>query len=155
MSKTYEAVMKCKSVYVGDPCYAMPDDLYDKYGCVYDDLSGNGDTEGGIGTTPEGIVVSVIHRTKYGDGWYDDYCVDSGQIGVVNGDLCLPKDKCSGVAAEFINVPSGEARVTLEYDDGTFYITIRDEQTGETLYDNDIPTDEDDDDEDDEEDEDY
>ena len=151
MNKTYEAVMKCKSFYVGDPCYVMSDDLYDKYGCSCNDLSGNGDTDGGIGTTPEGLVVSVIHSTECGDGCFEGYCVDSGQIGVVNGDLCLSKEECSGWFTEFIKVPSGEARVTLEYEDGTFYIQVEDEQTGEELYNNNIYTGWDDDDEEDEE----
>lgn len=134
MSKVYKAVMNCKSFYVGDPCYVMPDDLYSKYGCSCDDLSGNGDTDGGIGTTPEGEVVSVLHSTDHGDGCYDGYDVDSGQIGVVNGDFC---EDTRG----FCKTISGKAEVELEYDeDGTFYITVTDPETGLTLFSDQIST---------------
>lgn len=111
------------------PCYVMSDDLYSKYGCSCGDLSGNGDTDGCIGTNENGIVVSVIHSTAYGDGDYDGYFVDSGQIGIVNGDFCKEDS-----GEYFYKVPSGKAKVSLTYEEGLFDITVVDSETGKNLF---------------------
>ena len=145
-------------VFVGDICYALDDDLYQG---VWGDKLGfkDGEVEN----------YALVASTEYGDGCYDSrsgtvYGVDAGVIGVT--DIEHFKDKENSVEdlerlGAVVDVPSGHAEIHFISDaDGTFYITINDGTSGDTLFSDVIWTgsdeeDEDEDDWDDEEDDDW
>lgn len=82
--KSFKAEFKAGTYFIGDPCYALRDDLYEKWGTDnnYDD----GDYE-----------YFAVGSTAYGDGTYEDiysgkgYGVDAGILGVVNMDYADTK----------------------------------------------------------------
>lgn len=84
--KSFKAEFKSGTYFIGDPCYALRDDLYDKWG---DD---NNYADGDYG-------YFAVGSTAYGDGLYSDiysakeYGVDAGILGVVNMDFANPDAK--------------------------------------------------------------
>lgn len=156
MSRGKEVNLQVKwnthKVFVGDICYALDDDLYQR---VWGDKLGFKDGE--IGN------YAVVASTEYGDGCYEgdetSYGVDAGVIGVTDIEHYMD----SGHSVEnlprlgaVVEIPSGQCEVCFDADtDGTFYITINDIETGDTVFKDVICTgDDDDDDWDDEDDED-
>ena len=83
--------------YMGDPCYVIDEDLWDKFCDVY--FQGEGVFEF------EGHQVFAV-STAYGDGSYTDnlgneYGVDAGMIGLIPLALCVREKKdLVGEAAE-------------------------------------------------------
>lgn len=90
---------KMPGVYIGDPCYILPEDFYNKFW---------GEThnyEDGAFTTEEGRPVMIVQGTAYGDGCYDgnihnyainnhcshDFPVDAGVLAVVNLEFADPE----------------------------------------------------------------
>lgn len=90
---------KMPGVYVGDPCYILPEDFYDKFW---------GEThnyEDGAFTTEEGRPVMIVAATAYGDGCYPgeilnhatgerteyNFGVDAGCLSIVNLEFADPK----------------------------------------------------------------
>lgn len=139
-------------VFVGDICYALDDDLYQRvWGDKLDFKDGEIEN------------YAVVAGTEYGDGCYEgdeaSYGVDAGVIGVTDIEHYMD----SGHSVEdlprlgaVVEIPSGQCEVCFDADtDGTFYITINDIGTGDTVFKDVICTgDDDEDDWDDEDDED-
>ena len=94
---------KAGTYYVGDPCYAIPDDdwgdfcnkVFEFEGTGYNPSEGNDLMGDGYGFQFNGEQVWCA-TTKYGDGAYHDlegrkYHVDAGLIGVVPMPLIVPE----------------------------------------------------------------
>lgn len=107
--KSFKAMFKAGTYFIGDPCYALRNDLYDKWG------SDNNYDDGDYG-------YFAVGSTAYGDGTYKDlysnteYGVDAGILGVVNMEFAQ-KDKYD---QEFLNQLGKVIRVEkfllFEYD---------------------------------------
>lgn len=94
-----ERVMIPAGKYVlGDPCYSVPDKLWDSLldSCGYFDVRDRGSNVGTIEVNDK--TYSVLgFGTAYGDGSFkgsdgNEYCVDSGLIGLVPLELAEMKD---------------------------------------------------------------
>ena len=115
---TYKCTIKSPSLFIGDVCYALDDDIYQH---VWGDKLKfkDGPIEDG------GTVYAVATRTKYGDGEYEGndgnmYPVDAGNIGVVGSDY-YGNSENTDLGTE-IEVEGGVAEVELYEEDG--YITV-------------------------------
>ena len=104
-------------IYIGDPCYVMKRDLYDK---LFDKM--NWDAPGGCSIETEVLpgVFACAGTTRHGDGWYETGSVDSGTIGAVPIEACdqdklFPKKEPgkSSFPIEYIVWDTNE--VNLEY----------------------------------------
>jgi len=108
------ATKQAVEYWVGDPCYVLPDDIYDDiWGKKYDYKDGTIDCENGLSFQ--------VHGTAWGDGCYDGsdgfgYCVDSGTLAVIP--MALAK-KESGIKDGTVHK---SATATLDYQDGVFHI---------------------------------
>lgn len=111
--------------YIGDPCYVLPDDIYDEiWGEEYNFIDGK-------------INVSdfafLVHGTAYGDGEYFDnigtsYGVDSGTLSVIPFELIKkPEIMPSEGDYEYGRFVSG-TNVTLEYVDGVFTFKVNEKE---------------------------
>jgi hypothetical protein len=123
ITKTYPA----GKYYIGDICYVLSSDVYDKqwgdkydYSCGTFELSFNGVT----------AQVSA-YRTTYGDGLYTDaatgkmFPVDSGTIGIVPLELC----KETKMSRKNLNIIDSTTPVEFTVDDGVFVITYNTTET--------------------------
>ena len=147
---SYLGIIRSPKLFIGDICYALNEDDYQilwgdrlrfNDGRIRNDEEDN-----------EAIVVS----TAYGDGSYrgsdgKDYDVDAGNIGVV-GSNYFAKDfnEDDDSLGTLIEVPGGDAQVSVSYDNGTIRIVIKDCHGGAELYNVSINTAESDDEYDDE-----
>ena len=141
-------------VFVGDICYALDRDIYRNAWCDAMDCE-----DGAIGN------YAVVAGTEYGDGCYEgnetSYGVDAGVIGVTDIEHYMdPKHSVEDLPqlGAVVEIPSGQCEVCFDADtDGTFYITINDNITGDTVFKDVICTGDDDDDDwaDEEEDDDF
>jgi len=108
-------------IYIGDPCYAMKDEVYDGCWC---DKNGAKDGEFSFGG-----VSFAIGGTAYGDGDYQgsngfSFPVDAGCIGAIPIELCDP-EKVKEVMAQKLGVVIAAPYVELHYDEpGEFYFMI-------------------------------
>ena len=106
--------------YVGDPCYALPDEIY--YG-IWDDKYNFED--GLIETDTEDWLV---HGTAYGDGSYPSsegtFGVDSGTLSVIPTSL-LDEDKLYDIDRLGKIIPGESAHVSWKGNTGTFIIEIK------------------------------
>lgn len=111
-------------LYIGDICYALDEK-------TYHEVWGGADYEDGAYTDPKTGLEFAVVSTAYGDGCYDGFLVDAGNIGIVDLGLCTKSPAseldhwCGQVLSDFV----GTARIS--YDDGTitveagdFYIEI-------------------------------
>ena len=83
-NKKLKATLPKGSYYIGDLCYALSDDIYDK-------VFGGADYESGTYTCDKGSF--MVDNTAYGDGAYMgndglEYCVDAGIIGIASVNIC-------------------------------------------------------------------
>ena len=75
--KSFKAEFKAGTYFIGDPCYALREDLYDKWGEEHNYADGN-------------YEYFAVGSTAHGDGTYTDsftlreFGVDAGILGVVN-----------------------------------------------------------------------
>ena len=150
-----EIILHTNKVYIGDPCYVLK-------GKEYDGLEADNDV---VSVPGLGVCVSNGHGDiEMSDNEGNVFSFDSGQLAILDANRCdlkVPKD-ASFFTRLFIDslltidVPSGVAIVSLEKDDDTIVATVKDEQSGDLLYnsciteDNDYFDDESDDSEDDE-----
>lgn len=106
--QTLKAKSPSGKVYIGDPCYVMKNDLYDL-------LFAKMDWDGVHCVETEVLpgVIACAGTTRYGDGFYDSFPVDSGTLGAVPIEACDP-DKIS----EEHMFQDGE-EVTLNYNPST------------------------------------
>lgn len=123
--------MKADSVFIGDICYALADDIYSTvwikqlYG-----KDGEIRTEG-----TSGPICAVVGSTAYGDGSFTgsdgiEYGVDAGVIGVTNLAYCRDDEDVESLSqlGKIVDIPGGECFVTLIDEEGEFYIIIEDMQ---------------------------
>lgn len=106
--------------YIGDPCYALPDEIYHNiWGDKYDFEDGLIETD---------TEAWLVHGTAYGDGCYGpngEYPVDSGTISVIPTSL-IDEDKLHGYSMELGQIYSGEeATMNWVGQTGTFQIEIK------------------------------
>ena len=156
MSKGKEVNLQVKwnthKVFVGDICYALDRDIYHS---VWGDTM---DYEDGAIKN-----CAVVAGTEYGDGCYEgdeaSYGVDAGVIGVTDIEHCMdPKHSVEDLPhlGAVVEIPSGQCEVCFDADtDGTFYITINDIETGDTVFKDTICTGDNEDDWDDEDEDDF
>ena len=102
--------------YLGDPCYALSDDIYDNYW-------GKAGYATGTMLTPFGAF--IVARTAYGDGEYTDgsgsmYPVDSGTIALIPWSMCekMNEDQANRCGRVLVFREDG----TFEEEDGVFNI---------------------------------
>jgi len=134
-TKGIKETIKCPNgFYFGDPCYALKDELYDKWldwGSENEKKTGRYDNDGKFVFNKQDIM--IVDSTAYGDGCYDgrnaSYGVDAGCLSVIPLEFCdESKDfsELGWVNREF------NGSVTLETDnDGSF--RLRDALTDFTL----------------------
>ena len=84
VDSTHKVIVPAGSYWLGDPCYSVPNDLWD------DVLDSSGFFNKPIGTVAGFNVLAF--RTAYGDGVYrdqhdNDYPVDAGLIGLTPVEL--------------------------------------------------------------------
>lgn len=107
-----------KGLFIGDPCYVIPDEQWSDYVDAYLEARDKGHAHFNF----NGVNVGGTN-TAYGDGFYDDdegnsYPVDAGLIGVTPLELL---SKVSGGMGLFIQ---GEFEARIEYNDGDIEIHI-------------------------------
>lgn len=113
-------IMPAGKYYVGDLCYLLPDDIYDKYVSGFED-----DKAVSIKAGRRKDFVAFFGNAAYGDGEYTDnegnkYSVDAGILGVVqlvSADF-IAKAKEQEEHAKIIDFPE-DFRVDRD-EDGTF-----------------------------------
>lgn len=82
-NQSFKAEFKPGTYFIGDPCYALRDDLYDKWETDNDYADGN-------------YGYFAVGSTAYGDGLYSDsysdrnFGVDAGVLGIVNLEYSAP-----------------------------------------------------------------
>lgn len=81
------------SYYVGDLCYALKDEYYEK-------VFGGQGYESGLYTASNGSFF-MVDGTAWGDGCYEgndkrEYCVDAGIIGIASLDICRHQEDWDG-----------------------------------------------------------
>lgn len=129
--------------FVGDPCYAIPNDEWDAF--LNEGFFPAEDAEQNV-FEYKGMKV-FAHYTKYGDGSYlgsDDrrYAVDSGSIGAVPIELC---GKYSREELERLGrIMKYDATFFVDYDEGLFTIGDVDIDTDPSWGDEDYEVEEDD-----------
>lgn len=129
-------------LFVGDICYALNDDIYDKI------WGGHNYKDGEY--VEHGFIVG---STAFGDGCYEDengheFGVDAGVIGVTdyanhgNGASMEDSEHRYGLHAlgVIVEVPSGIADVYFKDANGIFDIEITDSDSGAILYSGTIDT---------------
>ncbi len=122
-NKSFKAEFKPGTYFIGDPCYALRKDLYDKWG------TDNDYTDGDYG-------YFAVGSTAYGDGtFFDSYSgsefgVDAGILGVVNLDYSAPNCDISRLN-NLGKVITVEKCLTFEYDSEAciFYYKYDDNQS--------------------------
>ena len=107
--------------YIGDPCYALDDALYDEWLKWADErkkTEGSWRSEGKF--VFDGNDIMISDHTKYGDGFYDGCVVDSGNIAVIPLGYCDSKKDYHDYGSVIDNYTG---KVTLHTDEnGDFYI---------------------------------
>ncbi len=107
--KSFKAEFKPGTYFIGDPCYALRDDLYEKWGIENEYADGN-------------YNYFAVGSTAYGDGVYDDiysgkgYGVDAGILGVVNMDYANPNANENDNLNELGTIITVKKSLIFEYD---------------------------------------
>lgn len=107
-NQSFKAEFKPGTYFIGDPCYALREDLYDKWGTDNDYADGD-------------YGYFAVGSTAYGDGtFFDSYSgsefgVDAGILGVVNLDYSAPDCDIAGLN-DLGKVITVEKCLTFEYD---------------------------------------
>lgn len=107
--KSFKAVFKAGTYFIGDPCYALRDDLYEKWGDENNYTDGDYD-------------YFAVGSTAYGDGSYEDiysgteYGVDAGILGVVNMDYAKPDANENDILNKLGKIITVEKYLIFEYD---------------------------------------
>lgn len=107
--------LKTDKVWIGDPCYALNDNLYDSIVCEEEW------DEGYLATSAKDRF-GLVHGTAYGDGCYDGYAVDAGVLSVIDYNRCDGDSMSFGEVFELDD--DSEHTVTLEYENGTFFFYV-------------------------------
>ena len=114
---------KSGKIWIGDPCYAISDAVYDS---IVNEEMWN---RGFLSTNDNHF--GLVHGTDNGDGCFGTFVVDSGTLCIMNGDN-LDGDSIS--YGSIINVGAGEHTLSLEYINGffTFYVDDKEVESIET-----------------------
>ena len=110
--------------YIGDPCYALKEEVYDDWGrkSDYDDCSFKDENTG---------LSFAVQSTAYGDGCYESnspkgwsFPVDAGCICIAPIELCDPEKVATlnERGKDFGYIVEGQGEATIEYDDGKIII---------------------------------
>ena len=116
-----------KGFYICDPCYILPDEIYDDiWGAKHNYKDGEihvGDTNFAVvGTRIGDGCFDVNYNTKSGFvEVLDSIWVNSGTIAIIPVELCDPNSDVIKVKLDYV----GE--VSIEYDDGRIYVEFGDE----------------------------
>ena len=111
--KSFKAEFKPGTYFIGDPCYALRDDLYEKWG-----------NEDNFADDNYGYF--AVGSTAYGDGTYEDvysgnlYGVDAGILGIVNMDYANPNANENDILNRLGKVITVEKSLIFEYDCESF-----------------------------------
>ena len=107
--------------YIGDLCYALQDQIYDK-------VFGKEGYESGFYQSPNGSF--LVNSTAYGDGEYPgsdkhSYCVDAGIIGIASMGVCDKNnmDHKGGISGGHIY--TFDYPVTCSFKGGNFHFSTR------------------------------
>lgn len=138
--------------YIGDPCYVLSDEIYDK---MFDEET---DFKTGKVKVDDNFSF-IVHSTAWGDGEYFDnsgisYGVDSGTLSVIPIELLENNEFIEEGEYEYGRIIFGKT-ASLNYEDGTFYFNIDNDNVKEVVIDTDPEEPEDDNWDDDEFPEDY
>ena len=114
--------------YFGDPCYALKEDLYDKWcewGCERERTEGRYCNDGKF--VYEGKEIMLVDSTAYGDGCYPgssmSYGVDAGCLALIPLEFCDEEKLANAEDLGMINKDySGEVEMTTDGDTGKFRI---------------------------------
>lgn len=107
--KSFKAEFKPGTYFIGDPCYALRDDLYEKWGKENNYADGNYD-------------YFAVGSTAYGDGTYEDtytgrqFGVDAGILGIVNMEFSNPNANENDILNRLGQIIIVEKSLTFEYD---------------------------------------
>lgn len=109
--KSFKATFGPGIYFIGDPCYALKNELYDKW---------VNETDGEVGN----YDYFAVGNTAYGDGTYEDtfsryeFSVDAGIIGVVNMNYSIEQNELNlHKLGKIINISK---ELIFEYDDEEF-----------------------------------
>lgn len=126
-TKGIKETIKCPNgFYFGDPCYALKDELYDKWldwGRENEKKTGRYDNDGKFVSEKQDIM--IVDSTAYGDGCYGGikmcYGVDAGCLSVIPLEFCDESKNFSELG--YVN-REFKGSVTLETDgnDGSFHL---------------------------------
>lgn len=107
--RTFKAEFGTGTYFIGDPCYALRDDLYEKWG------EENNYSDGNYG-------YFAVGSTMYGDGIYHDiysgkgFGVDAGILGVVNMEYAKPNANENDILYKLGQIIKVEKSLIFEYD---------------------------------------
>ena len=113
--KSFKAEFGAGNYFIGDPCYTLRDDLYEKWG------EENNYDDGDYG-------YFAVGSTKYGDGTYYDnfnreYGVDAGILGVVNMEYSEPDKYDVDLLNKLGRLVRVKDKLIFEYDHETCTFT--------------------------------
>lgn len=133
-NNTFEINVK-NGLYIGDICYALDEKIYDEVWC-------DAGCKDGAYTDPKTGLEFAVVATAYGDGFFNDFPVDAGNIGIVDLGICT-KRTAAELDGEYGRVLSDYVgTVEISYEDGIITVSTDDEY----LIINTLSEDEDDDD---------
>lgn len=107
-----------KGLFIGDPCYVIPDAQWSDYVDAYLEARDKGHAHFNFNGHVMGATSTAYGDGEYADGEYNSYPVDAGIIGVT------PLESLSNVRRGMGLVIQGEFEVRIEYNDGDIEIYI-------------------------------
>lgn len=127
---TYTTTFLTSGVYIGDPCYAIKDDLYDAWG----HRTGFKDGVISISKTDNNQTSDfVVLSTAYGDGYYASdkpgqyFPVDAGCLCVADINTCDPEKikEIDTLGSVIMFDEPTLVQVISNYDNGTITFTVK------------------------------
>lgn len=135
MEKTL--VLKCNKLYIGDPCFVLKGDEYER-------LTGDA-----YGNAAEGLGISMPNGEgdipfEDEEGWWFNF--ESGQLAIIDASKCnleMPEnpsffEQLYRDSLLVIDVPSGSASIEMNNDGDILTVKVTDTETDEELYYSDI-----------------
>ena len=110
-------ILPAGTYFFGDPCYVTEEDLYQELWSKADD---------GVHLAEHNGHKYFIGRTAYGDGEYDGFPVDSGQLGLIPIELSDPTEVATVIGVEgqtdaALKITSS-SDITMLYTNGRFTV---------------------------------
>lgn len=120
----YERIRVKGGFYIGDPCYALKDELYSKWinwGSEREKTEGTWCNDGKFSL--DGKDIMIVDSTYQGDGFYEgtstDYPVDAGCLSVIPLEFCDPTKGFAGYGL-VVKDYDGPVSVNTDGDTGRF-----------------------------------